>query len=94
VGKPTFATNIEFGFVQMLRAAGTANPRVLLVDTDSQGHPTLVARGRKDYDTHDSLYAAFTSHLHHRNPSLFTYDPVWRQVEPTPAGGQICLPVL
>jgi cellulose biosynthesis protein BcsQ len=37
VGKSTSATNIAFGLVNMLRAAGAANPRVLLVDTYSQG---------------------------------------------------------
>jgi chromosome partitioning protein len=34
---------------------------VLLVDTDSQGHATLVTTGRKDYGTHDSLYAVLTA---------------------------------
>ena len=42
VGKSTSATNIAFGMVRVLRQAGLANPRVLLIDTDSQGHASLV----------------------------------------------------
>jgi hypothetical protein len=38
VGKSTSATNIAFGMVQVLRQAGASNTRVLLIDTDSQGH--------------------------------------------------------
>lgn len=56
VAKSTSATNITFGMIQVLRSAGAPNPRVLLVDTDSQGYATLVSTGRKDYGTHDSLY--------------------------------------
>lgn len=61
VGKSTSATNIAFGLVNVLRAAGASNSRVLLVDTDSQGHATLVTTGRKDYGTHDSLYAVLNA---------------------------------
>ena len=61
VGKSTSATNIAFGLVNVLRSAGAANPRVLLIDTDSQGHATLVTTGSKDYGTHDSLYAVLTA---------------------------------
>ncbi len=50
-GKSTSATNIAFGLVNVLRSAGTSNPRVLLIDTDSQGHATLVTTGSKDYST-------------------------------------------
>ncbi len=32
------------------------NSRVLLVDTDSQGHATLVTTGRNNYGADDSLY--------------------------------------
>ena len=39
--KTTSATNIAFGLVNVLRLAGAPNPRVLLVDTDSQGHATI-----------------------------------------------------
>ncbi len=56
VGKSTSATTIAFGMVQMLRYAKVSNPRVLLIDTDSQSHATLVTTGRKDYGTNDSLY--------------------------------------
>ncbi len=56
VGKSTSATNIAFGMVSLLRQAGASNCRVLLIDTDSQAHATLVTTGRKDYDADDSLY--------------------------------------
>ena len=56
VGKSTSATTIAFGMVQMLRHAKANNPRVLLIDTDSQAHATLVTTGRKDYGVNDSLY--------------------------------------
>ena len=56
VGKSTSATNIAFGIVGMLRQVGAANCRVLLVDTDSQAHATLVTTGRKDYGSDNSLY--------------------------------------
>ena len=51
VGKSTSATNIALGIAGVLRRAGASNPRVLLVDTDSQGHATLVTTGTKDYGT-------------------------------------------
>jgi cellulose biosynthesis protein BcsQ len=35
---------------------GAANNRVLLIDTDSQGHATLLTTGRNDFGTDDSLY--------------------------------------
>lgn len=47
VGKSISATNIAFGMVQLLRRANVANPRVLIVDTDSQGHASLVTTGFK-----------------------------------------------
>src|SRR5215211_1909697 len=56
VGKSTSATNIAFGMVGLLRKAQVSNCRVLLIDTDSQAHATLVTTGRKDYGTDDSLY--------------------------------------
>mgnify|MGYP001115174400 CR=1 FL=1 len=61
VGKSTSATNIAFGLVNLLRSARSKNAKVLLVDTDSQGHATLVTTGRKNYDTHDSLYATLVA---------------------------------
>ncbi|MDX1995670.1 MAG: ParA family protein [bacterium] len=57
VGKSTSATNIAFGLTSMLRRAGAPNSRILLIDTDSQGHATLVTTGRNDFSTDDSLYS-------------------------------------
>src|SRR3990172_4322907 len=57
VGKSTSATNIALGIAGLLRQSGASNPRVLLVDTDSQAHATLVTTGRNDFDTGNSLYA-------------------------------------
>ncbi|KXK52762.1 MAG: sporulation initiation inhibitor protein soj [Chloroflexi bacterium OLB13] len=56
VGKSTSATNTAYGIVSMLRHAGAPNPRVLLIDTDSQAHATLVTTGTKDYGADNSLY--------------------------------------
>jgi cellulose biosynthesis protein BcsQ len=56
VGKSTSATNIAFGLTGVLRQAGAPNARVLLIDTDSQGHATLVTTDRNDYGADDSLY--------------------------------------
>jgi chromosome partitioning protein len=56
VGKSTSATNIALGLTTMLSTAGVANPRVLLIDTDSQGHASLVTTGRNDFGADDSLY--------------------------------------
>ena len=57
VGKTTSATTIALGITSVLRQAGAPKSRVLLVDTDSQGHATLVTTGRKNYGVDDSLYA-------------------------------------
>jgi chromosome partitioning protein len=56
VGKSTSATNIALGITQVLKRAHASNCRVLLIDTDSQGHASLVTTGRKDYGADDSLY--------------------------------------
>src|SRR5258706_13725057 len=61
VGKSTSATNIAFGMVRVLKQAGLANPRVLLIDTDSQGHASLVTTRRRDYGRDDSLYTLLTA---------------------------------
>lgn len=61
VGKSTSATNVAFGIVRVLKQAGAANPRVLLIDTDSQGHASLITTGRADYGRDDSLYTLLTS---------------------------------
>ncbi|MEO0599220.1 MAG: AAA family ATPase [Chloroflexota bacterium] len=57
VGKSTSATNIALGIVAVLRQADAKKYRVLLIDTDSQAHATLVTTGRNNYGTEDSLYA-------------------------------------
>lgn len=57
VGKSTSATNIALGLSSVLKSAGATNSRVLLIDTDSQSHATLVTTGRKDYGSQDSLYS-------------------------------------
>ena len=56
VGKSTSATNIAFGMANVLRTAGAPNSRVLLIDTDSQGHATLVTTGQNNFGTTNSLY--------------------------------------
>jgi len=56
VGKSTSATTIALGLSALLRQAGAQNSRVLLIDTDSQSHATLVTTGR-DFGKDDSLYA-------------------------------------
>ena len=56
VGKSTSATNIAVGVAGALRRANVANPRVLLIDTDSQGHASLVTTGRNDFGADNSLY--------------------------------------
>jgi chromosome partitioning protein len=61
VGKSTSATNIAQGIAGVLRRAGAANSRVLLIDTDSQGHATLVTTGRKDYGADNSLYTVLSA---------------------------------
>jgi chromosome partitioning protein len=61
VGKSTFATNIALGITGVLRRAGAPNARVLLIDTDSQGHATLVTTGRNDFGAEGSLYAVLTA---------------------------------
>ena len=49
VGKSTTATNTAFGIVRLLHNADAPNNRVLLIDTDSQGHATLITTGRKNF---------------------------------------------
>lgn len=61
VGKSTSATNIALGISSVLKSAGAANSRVLLIDTDSQAHATLVTTGRKDYGAQNSLYTVLTA---------------------------------
>ena len=47
VGKSTSATNIALGITGMLHRANASNCRVLLIDTDSQGHASLVTTGKQ-----------------------------------------------
>ena len=64
VGKSTSATNIALGITGLLRQVGAINPRVLLIDTDSQSHATLVTTGRNDFDTTNSLYSVLMADRH------------------------------
>jgi chromosome partitioning protein len=61
VGKSTSATNIALGMVQVLRHIKARNTRVLLIDTDSQAHATLVTTGHNDFGTDNSLYTVLMS---------------------------------
>ncbi|MAU12446.1 MAG: hypothetical protein CL607_21660 [Anaerolineaceae bacterium] len=54
VGKSTSATNIALGLTAALRQLGAARLKVLLVDTDSQAHATLVTTGSREHD--NNLY--------------------------------------
>ncbi|MBC7815183.1 MAG: hypothetical protein H7175_28755 [Burkholderiales bacterium] len=49
------------GITSILRRAGASNSRLLLIDTDSQGHASLITTGRNDYGADDSLYALLTN---------------------------------
>ena len=55
VGKSTSATNKAIGMVQILRHLNASNARVVLIDTDSQAHATLVTTGSNNFSTDDSL---------------------------------------
>ena len=57
IGKTTTTTNFAYGLCQGLKQIGTPNPRVLIVDTDSQAHATLTTTGTKDYSRHNSICA-------------------------------------
>jgi len=61
VGKSTTATNTAFGIVRLLENANVSNNRVLLIDTDSQGHATLLTTGRNDFERDNSLYTVITA---------------------------------
>jgi chromosome partitioning protein len=61
VGKSTSATTIALGLSAVLRRAGAPNSRVLLIDTDSQGHATLITTGQKDYGVDNSLYTVLAA---------------------------------
>lgn len=55
VGKTTTSANIAFALAIMLRNAKANNTKVLLIDTDSQSHSTLLTTGRDDFDGEHSL---------------------------------------
>lgn len=54
VGKTTSAVSLAHGLTILLRHNNLPH-RVLLVDTDSQAHATLLATGRRDWDRSESL---------------------------------------
>ncbi|MBN1564964.1 MAG: AAA family ATPase, partial [Anaerolineae bacterium] len=54
VGKTTTAVSLAHGLVILLRHNNLPH-RVLLVDTDSQAHATLLATGHRDWDRAASL---------------------------------------
>jgi chromosome partitioning protein len=56
VGKTTTSTNVALGVAATLRNSGAKNSRVLLIDTDSQAHSTLLTTGRQDFTESNSLY--------------------------------------
>jgi chromosome partitioning protein len=70
VGKSTSATNTALGITGVLRRAGAPNCRVLLIDTDSQAHATLVTTGRKDYGADDSLYTVLMADSSERGADI------------------------
>ena len=57
VGKSTSATTIALGITALLCEAGATKRNVLLIDTDSQAHATLVTTGCNTFDSDNSLYA-------------------------------------
>lgn len=54
VGKTTTAVSLAHGLVLLLRHNGLPS-RVLLIDTDSQAHATLLTTGRRDWGRSESL---------------------------------------
>lgn len=54
VGKTTTAVSLAHGLVILLRHNNMPH-RVLLIDTDSQAHATLLTTGRRDWDRSESL---------------------------------------
>jgi chromosome partitioning protein len=55
--KTTTTTTVAHGLTIMLQSAKVPNPKVLVVDTDSQAHATLLLTGRKDYPESETLIA-------------------------------------
>jgi len=69
-GKSTTATNVAFGLTRALRQAGVERHQVLLIDTDSQSHATLLTTGRKDFGRDNSLYTVVTAERKHAATAL------------------------
>ena len=46
--------------MMVMEKAGVKQPRVLLIDTDSQGHISLVTTGRNDYGQDDLAHRSTT----------------------------------
>jgi hypothetical protein len=96
-GKSTSATTIALGLSAVLRRAGAANPRVFLIDTDSQGHAMLITTVQKDYSVDNSLYTVLAADRQVAAQTLAncTVPPTWDadlHVLPAshPPGGSIC----
>lgn len=53
--KTTTTTTMGHGLVLILQGSGLENSKVLIVDTDSQAHSTLLLTGRKDYPEKETL---------------------------------------
>jgi chromosome partitioning protein len=56
VGKSTSATNVAYGLVRVLQQIQAPQRQVLLIDTDSQGHGSLVTTNHADHGRDHSLY--------------------------------------
>lgn len=57
VAKTTTTVNVAHGLALMMEQANFKNGRVLVVDTDSQAHATLLLTGSKDHEEENSLSA-------------------------------------
>lgn len=54
--KTTSATTLGHGLATIMRNSEFPNPKVLLIDTDSQAHSTLLLTETKDHDPEKTLY--------------------------------------
>lgn len=60
--KTTTTTTVAHGLTLMLQKSNMPNTNVLVVDTDSQAHSTLLLTGRKDYAKHETLAGVLSVH--------------------------------
>lgn len=60
--KTTSVTTIGHGLVRIMKANNFSNSKVLIVDTDSQAHSTLLLTGHKDYDIKKTLYGVLDNY--------------------------------